>query len=651
MYPIYGNKVGKCLFQEYSCGECGKKIQGTMSIIQHLLAHDSDTDPYFYKVNKSSDLRDSSTAADSAVRHSSTNNKVPLLSSGFTDLPSSLSELANKSATPLLSESIAKKKNQDTAKRLVDLQKWCPEMVSKTVPKPCQLSESNKLDLKKSESKDLSSASESSTESKKEDKLQEEDSKPHVNGDLMDEEQTKVDENSDTNNSLEKCSQKKDIFTDKGVELVNVRWITEGLLVDGKDGNGWKIVTSNRIVLDDPIDPFYKVDNQSCWRNKWLKSADDSKTRPSKSSEESKSHSSWLQPRNEIAIKKENSSLPFIDGSSGFANGMSTSLADMHRSIGSGGFLSGFTKSLETNTDASSKSPQTEKAEEDVTESTPPDTLCNNNPSVADTNSSSSSAETKSYSEVNSLGVDMMQIEIDPLTLLASAIEEDQKSSNPVIPTEHFLLGKGSDDIGEDESGIASTECNADDDSSIADAPTIHGYATGPQSFGALGYPGAPVAGSYDCESYVTAEAMQQFSTYPDSAGVFQCDVCPKAFKYQYLLLSHRRQVHSIVTKPSSSINKLQNQVQKQQFYQQQLAQQQQLSEQGFSKPEYDGETGLMNGSSEDGHTPLDMANVHPSLKSKLNTGLIINGQVFCPICGKKFVDRASLIAHSVQHL
>nr|XP_027211739.1 uncharacterized protein LOC113805025 [Penaeus vannamei] len=27
----------------YSCGECGKKIQGTVSIVQHLLAHDSDT--------------------------------------------------------------------------------------------------------------------------------------------------------------------------------------------------------------------------------------------------------------------------------------------------------------------------------------------------------------------------------------------------------------------------------------------------------------------------------------------------------------------------------------------------------------------------------------------------------------------------------
>ena len=35
-----------CVFQVYTCGECGVKIQGTVSIVRHLLAHDTTHDPH-----------------------------------------------------------------------------------------------------------------------------------------------------------------------------------------------------------------------------------------------------------------------------------------------------------------------------------------------------------------------------------------------------------------------------------------------------------------------------------------------------------------------------------------------------------------------------------------------------------------------------
>ncbi|ROT62486.1 putative zinc finger and BTB domain-containing protein 47 [Penaeus vannamei] len=122
----------------------------------------------------------------------------------------------------------------------------------------------------------------------------------------------------------------------------------------------------------------------------------------------------------------------------------------------------------------------------------------------------------------------MEPVEINPLDLLTTVIEEDQKSENPIFPAEHFLLslptpthfldsegGSGSTGGGQDDSADGFQDCNDNDDENSND-------------------------GMNDIPSDILL----------DHPGVYPCDKCGEAFKYQYLLTSHKRQAHNSVNIP-----------------------------------------------------------------------------------------------------
>ncbi|XP_064101733.1 gastrula zinc finger protein xFG20-1-like [Macrobrachium nipponense] len=106
-------------------------------------------------------------------------------------------------------------------------------------------------------------------------------------------------------------------------------------------------------------------------------------------------------------------------------------------------------------------------------------------------------------------------VEINPLDLLTTVLEEDQKSENPVLPAEHFLLSLPNtshflenDGGGQDDSADGYQESQENDDEGSNDG------------------------------SDIPSDILL------DHPGVFQCNRCNEAFKYQYLLVSHKRQVH-----------------------------------------------------------------------------------------------------------
>lgn len=133
---------------------------------------------------------------------------------------------------------------------------------------------------------------------------------------------------------------------------------------------------------------------------------------------------------------------------------------------------------------------------------------------------------------------EQIQVEINPLELLSTILEEDMRSENPVLPTQHFLLGH----------------------------PAESGAASPSELYPGSGYDDYPSGGEFSSSSelYTTAKEepeplsvnglalSQESSAFYESAapGVFQCGQCSEAFKYQYLLTAHRKQRHegSVVT-------------------------------------------------------------------------------------------------------
>ncbi|ROT76944.1 hypothetical protein C7M84_004432 [Penaeus vannamei] len=120
--------------------------------------------------------------------------------------------------------------------------------------------------------------------------------------------------------------------------------------------------------------------------------------------------------------------------------------------------------------------------------------------------------------------------------ILTTVIEEDQKSENPIFPAEHFLLslptpthfldsegGSGSTGGGQDDSADGFQDCNDNDDENSND-------------------------GMNDIPSDILL----------DHPGVYPCDKCGEAFKYQYLLTSHKRQRQHPVPVPSMEFEVLQ---------------------------------------------------------------------------------------------
>ncbi|XP_069938610.1 uncharacterized protein [Cherax quadricarinatus] len=108
------------------------------------------------------------------------------------------------------------------------------------------------------------------------------------------------------------------------------------------------------------------------------------------------------------------------------------------------------------------------------------------------------------------------QVEINPLDLLTTVIEEDQKSENPILPAEHFLLSLPT------PTHFLEGEGGSQEDST-------DGFQDGQEN---------DDDGSNDGFSDIPSDILL------DHPGVYHCDMCEETFKYQYLLVAHKHQVH-----------------------------------------------------------------------------------------------------------
>nr|XP_045598617.1 zinc finger protein 852-like isoform X2 [Procambarus clarkii]XP_045598618.1 zinc finger protein 852-like isoform X2 [Procambarus clarkii] len=115
-----------------------------------------------------------------------------------------------------------------------------------------------------------------------------------------------------------------------------------------------------------------------------------------------------------------------------------------------------------------------------------------------------------------------LQVEINPLDLLTTVIEEDQKSDNPVLPAEHFLLSLPT------PTHFLEGEGGGQEDST-------DGFQDGQEN---------DDEGSNDGFSDIPSDILL------DHPGIYQCDKCEETFKYQYLLVTHKHQVHQGVNVP-----------------------------------------------------------------------------------------------------
>ncbi|XP_050697924.1 uncharacterized protein LOC126986129 isoform X2 [Eriocheir sinensis] len=112
-----------------------------------------------------------------------------------------------------------------------------------------------------------------------------------------------------------------------------------------------------------------------------------------------------------------------------------------------------------------------------------------------------------------------MQVEINPLDILTTVMEEDQRSDNPVFPPEHFLLTlpapahflEGAGDPGPQEEMLEGPQESQEQEE---DAGSIEGYGDVPSDI------------------------------LLDHPGVYNCDKCEEMFRYQHQLVSHKHQVH-----------------------------------------------------------------------------------------------------------
>ena len=119
--------------------------------------------------------------------------------------------------------------------------------------------------------------------------------------------------------------------------------------------------------------------------------------------------------------------------------------------------------------------------------------------------------------------------EVDPLEMLTTVIADEGESFTQQQTTggEYFLLG-------------FPQPTHFLEDGGGSPPPNSTGNATGDQR-GSLGEPSDESRG---CDNEDDDDEGCS-PPPPISAGVFQCTECPSAFKYQYLLGAHRRQVHS----------------------------------------------------------------------------------------------------------
>ncbi|XP_071523711.1 uncharacterized protein [Panulirus ornatus] len=115
-----------------------------------------------------------------------------------------------------------------------------------------------------------------------------------------------------------------------------------------------------------------------------------------------------------------------------------------------------------------------------------------------------------------------LQVEINPLDLLTTVIEEDQKSENPILPAEHFLLSLPT------PTHFLEGEVGGQEDS-------VDGFQDGQEN---------DDDGSNDGFSDIPSDILL------DHPGVYHCDKCEESFKYQHLLVTHKHQVHQSINVP-----------------------------------------------------------------------------------------------------
>ncbi|XP_042235438.1 zinc finger protein 62 homolog isoform X2 [Homarus americanus] len=115
-----------------------------------------------------------------------------------------------------------------------------------------------------------------------------------------------------------------------------------------------------------------------------------------------------------------------------------------------------------------------------------------------------------------------LQVELNPLDLLTTVIEEDQKSEYPILPAEHFLLSLPA------PTHFLEGESGGQEDST-------DGFQDGQDN---------DDDGSNDGYSDIPSDILL------DHLGVYQCDKCEETFKYQYLLVTHKHQVHQGLNVP-----------------------------------------------------------------------------------------------------
>lgn len=111
----------------------------------------------------------------------------------------------------------------------------------------------------------------------------------------------------------------------------------------------------------------------------------------------------------------------------------------------------------------------------------------------------------------------LLTSEVSPLELISNLIEEDLKSENPLIRTQHFLLEPAENPkYCITEEFISDGEENNDLDRK---EPTME----------------TAIINGFDYNAYLNSSP---------APGVFQCNLCNEAFKYQYLLAAHKKQFH-----------------------------------------------------------------------------------------------------------
>lgn len=111
-----------------------------------------------------------------------------------------------------------------------------------------------------------------------------------------------------------------------------------------------------------------------------------------------------------------------------------------------------------------------------------------------------------------------MQVEINPLDILTTVMEEDQKSDNPVFPPEHFLLTMPApahflEGGGEGGAQEEVTEGTPETQEQEEDAGSTEGYSDVPSDI------------------------------LLDHPGMYNCDRCEETFRYQHQLVTHKHQV------------------------------------------------------------------------------------------------------------